>query len=66
MNGFGWPRKQMITEFRKSKLRVSVIREVSWKELSLCCALKMTDGVPGCGIGSEDDDPYRADGPCGE
>lgn len=41
--------ENMLKEFKESKLRRSLIRKVSWKELDLCCALKTTGGVPGYG-----------------
>lgn len=53
----------MVKEFRKSKLRVSTIREVSRKELNLRSALR---GQVEVRRGSEDADPYQADGLCGE
>lgn len=56
-------RKQMLKEFRKSKLRVSMTGEVSWKELNLHSALR---GQVEVRRGSEDADPYQADGLCGE
>lgn len=53
----------MMKEFRKSKLRVWIIEEVSQKELNLCSALR---GQVDVRRGSEDADPYQADGLCGE
>ena len=32
-------------DFRKSKLRVSIIREVSWTELGLCCPLELMSEI---------------------
>lgn len=47
--------------FRRSKLRVSVVGEVSRKELNLCSALR---GQVEVTRGSEDANPHQADGLC--
>ena len=32
-------------DFRKSKLKVSIIRDVSWTKLGLCCPLELMSGI---------------------